>query len=190
MILRNEVFCPICAMKDESIVHIFRDCMFVKHVLQEKRIAGIVLRNNLGQIVGACAYPFNSVQDPVLVEAYACLRAVIYVEELGFDNICVEGDALTILKKLEVQRTNRSRLRWRLKQSQQRSRVERLVFLVNSAWSHFVESLSLRDHLRSSGFGDVEKKERGLIEAWCGAATLERILSDASMRFDTVRKKK
>lgn len=44
----------------------------------QKGIAGIVLRNNLGQIIGACAYPLNSIQDPVTVEAYACLRVVIY----------------------------------------------------------------------------------------------------------------
>ncbi|MBA0580102.1 hypothetical protein Gorai_022334, partial [Gossypium raimondii] len=45
-------------------------------------------------------YPFEHVADPTVVEARACLNAVILLNELGLRE--VEGDSLTIIKKLWV----------------------------------------------------------------------------------------
>ncbi|MBA0552599.1 hypothetical protein Golob_023396, partial [Gossypium lobatum] len=58
--------------------------------------------------MGACAYPIKNIQDPITVGAHACLQAVIFAEEMDFDNLCSEGDELAILKKLKTQKSNRS----------------------------------------------------------------------------------
>lgn len=35
-----------------------------------------------------------------MAEARACLQAITKVEEMGFQDICVEGDAVTVIRKL------------------------------------------------------------------------------------------
>ncbi|MBA0549936.1 hypothetical protein Golob_020929 [Gossypium lobatum] len=50
--------------------------------------------------MAAGTYPFEHVADPTVAEARACLSAVILLNELGFRE--VEGDSLTIIKKLRV----------------------------------------------------------------------------------------
>ncbi|MBA0636042.1 hypothetical protein Godav_028932 [Gossypium davidsonii] len=49
------------------------------------------------------AYNFNSV-----VLARACLQAVILAEDMGFQEVCIEGDALTIIRKLNSVDEDRS----------------------------------------------------------------------------------
>lgn len=48
----------------------------------------------------ACTFPWENIPDPVMAEARACLQAVTMAEEMGFQDIIVEGDALTIIRKL------------------------------------------------------------------------------------------
>ncbi|MBA0577699.1 hypothetical protein Golob_025226 [Gossypium lobatum] len=91
---------------DGDIIKVNFDASYQQQL--PRAIAGIILRNNLRQIMGVCAYPINNIQDPVTAEAHACLQVVIYAEEMGFNNICVEGDALTILKKLQAKEVDRS----------------------------------------------------------------------------------
>ncbi|MBA0839170.1 hypothetical protein Goarm_004931 [Gossypium armourianum] len=38
----------------------------------------------------------------------ACLQAVTMAEEMGFQDICVEGDALTVIRKLNFAEEDRS----------------------------------------------------------------------------------
>ncbi|KAL4336242.1 hypothetical protein GQ457_07G016650 [Hibiscus cannabinus] len=65
-----------------------------------KSVSGVIARNFLGQILGACAYPHLSVADPFVAEAKACEMVVSFAIELGFRQIQVEGDSLSIIKKL------------------------------------------------------------------------------------------
>ncbi|KAH1031841.1 hypothetical protein J1N35_044015 [Gossypium stocksii] len=50
--------------------------------------------------MGACTHQWQNVRESTTAEAWACLQAVTFAEELGFQDICVEGDTLTVVKKL------------------------------------------------------------------------------------------
>lgn len=58
--------------------------------------------------MAACSYPWKNIQDPVMAEARACLQAVTLAEDMGFLDVCIEGDALTIIRKLRARAANRA----------------------------------------------------------------------------------
>ncbi|KAG8490456.1 hypothetical protein CXB51_013622 [Gossypium anomalum] len=51
---------------------------------------------------------FNCVADVTTVEAKACLQAVSVIEELGFRNLTVERDSLTVIKKSQFLEVDKS----------------------------------------------------------------------------------
>lgn len=53
-------------------------------------------------------FPWENIADPVMVEARACLQAITMAEEMGFQDICVEGDTLTIIHKLNSREANKA----------------------------------------------------------------------------------
>lgn len=59
-----------------------------------------IARNEQGEIMGACFYPFCEVADVFVAEARACEKAVLFTLEMGFSRVVIEGDSLTIIKKL------------------------------------------------------------------------------------------
>ncbi|MBA0731726.1 hypothetical protein Golax_023433 [Gossypium laxum] len=83
---------------------------FIKaYVLEEKRaIAGIIIRNHEGLVMGSCAYPLGSTRDLTTAEAKSCLQAIIFGEKMSFRDLVVEGDALTVIKKLRLDSKDRS----------------------------------------------------------------------------------
>ncbi|KAK5812958.1 hypothetical protein PVK06_028404 [Gossypium arboreum] len=58
--------------------------------------------------MGACFYLLGRTGDPTTAEAKVCLQAVIFREEMGFQDLVVEGDTLTIIKKLKLVSVDRS----------------------------------------------------------------------------------
>ncbi|KAK8998033.1 hypothetical protein V6N11_012565 [Hibiscus sabdariffa] len=54
--------------------------------------------------MAACAYPHLSVADPFIAEAKACETVVSFAIDPGFRQIQVEGDSLSIIKKLNSTR--------------------------------------------------------------------------------------
>ncbi|KAK5841945.1 hypothetical protein PVK06_004271 [Gossypium arboreum] len=86
---------------EESVSHTFRDCMFIKSVLQGVEIdvspniqgqswktwcmlssvSGIIFRDNEEYILATCTYPNSFVADATTTKARACLQAVMVVEE-------------------------------------------------------------------------------------------------------------
>lgn len=58
-------------------------------------IAGVILGNHEGFVMGACSYPLGKTGDPTTAEAKAYLQAIIFEEEMGFRDLVVEGDGLT-----------------------------------------------------------------------------------------------
>ncbi|MBA0570249.1 hypothetical protein Golob_003928, partial [Gossypium lobatum] len=54
--------------------------------------------------MGACVYPVNNIRDSTTVEVVVCLQAVTFTEEMGFDDVVIEGDSLTIIKKLNIRK--------------------------------------------------------------------------------------
>ncbi|MBA0746321.1 hypothetical protein Gogos_008854 [Gossypium gossypioides] len=74
----------------------------------KKAVAGIIIRNEAGLVMGSCVYPWDNVSDPTTAEAIACVRAVNFAEDLGFREVGIEGDALTVVKKIRWRKmTNR-----------------------------------------------------------------------------------
>ncbi|KAK5836463.1 hypothetical protein PVK06_012253 [Gossypium arboreum] len=56
----------------------------------------------------SCVYPVKNVRDPTTAKAYACLQGVVFAEEMGFGEVIVEGDSMTIIKKLQSPKNDRS----------------------------------------------------------------------------------
>ncbi|MBA0803183.1 hypothetical protein Gohar_013425, partial [Gossypium harknessii] len=67
---------------------------------QNRSISSIIIRNNEGLVMASCVYPVANVRDLTMIEAWVCFQAVTFIEKLGFRDVCVEGDALTIIRKL------------------------------------------------------------------------------------------
>ncbi|MBA0597609.1 hypothetical protein Gorai_007411, partial [Gossypium raimondii] len=87
---------------------------FCATIYQVTKIAttGILVRINEAFVMVACTYPFEHVADSIVAEPRSCLRVLIFMEELGFQEIVVEGDALTIIEKdLVGQQRPKGRLR-------------------------------------------------------------------------------
>ncbi|MBA0626742.1 hypothetical protein Godav_004347 [Gossypium davidsonii] len=64
--------------------------------------ATVVLgRNNEGKIMGACTFPYEGVVYAFAAEARANERALLFAIEMGFRRILLEGDSLSIIKKLK-----------------------------------------------------------------------------------------
>ena len=55
----------------------------------------------------SCVYPVKNVRDPTTAKAYACLQRVVFVEEMGFGEVIVEGIQWLSLKKYRVEQTKR-----------------------------------------------------------------------------------
>ncbi|XP_016673124.1 uncharacterized protein [Gossypium hirsutum] len=73
--------------------------------------AAVLARNNEGKIMGACTYPYEGVVDAFVTEARAYERALLFEIDLGFRSILLEGDSLSIIKKLKLDSEDRSVLR-------------------------------------------------------------------------------
>ncbi|KAK8587623.1 hypothetical protein V6N12_022108 [Hibiscus sabdariffa] len=61
---------------------------------------GVIARNSQGLIMDACVLHHSAVNDAFIAEARACEAAVNFAIELGFRSIHVEGDSLSVIKKL------------------------------------------------------------------------------------------
>ncbi|OMO77333.1 hypothetical protein CCACVL1_15074 [Corchorus capsularis] len=61
---------------------------------------GVVGRDHNGQVMGSMAGRFEHVLDGFAAEARAALKAIEWSKDMGFKDVILEGDALTIIKKL------------------------------------------------------------------------------------------
>ncbi|KAG8475873.1 hypothetical protein CXB51_032687 [Gossypium anomalum] len=64
--------------------------------------------NEEGLIMGACTYSYVKVANAFVAEARACERALLFVIDMGFMRVLLEGDSLTIIKKLSTVNEDRS----------------------------------------------------------------------------------
>ncbi|KAK8507581.1 hypothetical protein V6N11_074043 [Hibiscus sabdariffa] len=69
---------------------------------------GVIGRNNRGLIMAACSFPHRKVADVFAAEAYACKQALLFAKDLGFPRVIIEGDSLTIIKKINSDSADRS----------------------------------------------------------------------------------
>ncbi|KAK5784761.1 hypothetical protein PVK06_039291 [Gossypium arboreum] len=70
--------------------------------------AAVLARNSDGHCLGAYTYPLDDVVDAFVAEARACERAMVFAAEMGFMRVLLEGDSLTIIKKLNSDGEDRS----------------------------------------------------------------------------------
>ncbi|KAL4384743.1 hypothetical protein GQ457_15G002920 [Hibiscus cannabinus] len=61
--------------------------------------------------MAACILPLSAINDAFIAEAKACEAAVTFAIELGFRSIQVEGDSLTVIKKLSSSSSDKSIIR-------------------------------------------------------------------------------
>ncbi|KAH1032566.1 hypothetical protein J1N35_044740 [Gossypium stocksii] len=74
-------------------------------------IVAVLARDAEGQVMGACTYPLREIADAFIAEARTCERALYFARDMGFSNIILEGDSLTIFKKVKSTNEDRSILR-------------------------------------------------------------------------------
>lgn len=91
---------------ENDTIKINFDASFNQHL--RISCSGIIARNKEGLVMAACTFPWENIADPVMVEARACLQAITMAEEMGFQDICVEGDTLTIIHKLNSREANKA----------------------------------------------------------------------------------
>ncbi|KAH1067121.1 hypothetical protein J1N35_032108 [Gossypium stocksii] len=92
-----------------GVVKINFDASFL--VESNQATIAVLARNADGRILGACTYLIQDVADAFIAEARACERALLFAKDMGFQKLEVEGDSLSIIKKLKENRTDRSILR-------------------------------------------------------------------------------
>ncbi|MBA0634424.1 hypothetical protein Godav_029565 [Gossypium davidsonii] len=73
-----------------------------------KSFLGLIIRNKVCLIMGACTYPYSHVVDAFVAEARACERVIWFARELRFQHIQIEGDSLAIIKKLQLDTSDKS----------------------------------------------------------------------------------
>ncbi|MBA0549559.1 hypothetical protein Golob_020582 [Gossypium lobatum] len=79
--------------------------------------------------MAACTYPWENISNPVMEEARACLQAVTLAKDMRFQDVCIEGDALTIIRKLRSADEDRSCISSLIKEIKGRGcRFRRLSF--------------------------------------------------------------
>ncbi|KAK9030526.1 hypothetical protein V6N11_031951 [Hibiscus sabdariffa] len=90
-------------------VNVFKFNFDAAYDSQGKRtMVGVIGRDNAGNIVASCVAPFSNVADVLVAESLACLQAVRYAKDLGFRRVIFEGDSLTVVKKINEGRLERS----------------------------------------------------------------------------------
>ncbi|KAK5792370.1 hypothetical protein PVK06_033484 [Gossypium arboreum] len=71
----------------------------------------VLARDYEGKIVGAETYLFTDIVDAFVAEVRACERALIFALRMGLRRLIVEGDSLTIMKKLKAKDKDKSILK-------------------------------------------------------------------------------
>ena len=61
---------------------------------------GVVIRNNLGQVIASCSQRLSQAYSSTDVEALAAAKAVSFAAEIGITKAVLEGDSFTIMNAL------------------------------------------------------------------------------------------
>ncbi|KAA3474504.1 reverse transcriptase [Gossypium australe] len=89
-----------------NVIKINFDASF--NQVTKRSISGIIARNKDGLVMAACTCPWDNIPDLTTAEARACLQAIDMAEGMGFHEICVEGDSLTVINKINSEMEDRS----------------------------------------------------------------------------------
>ncbi|XP_039003792.1 uncharacterized protein LOC120130668 [Hibiscus syriacus] len=61
---------------------------------------GVIIRNNEGKIMGACRRFSPRITLPFAAEAQAAVHAMVFVLDLGFKEVIIEGDSRSVVSRL------------------------------------------------------------------------------------------
>ncbi|KAK9004257.1 hypothetical protein V6N11_002063 [Hibiscus sabdariffa] len=81
-----------------SIIKLNFDASF--NSASNSSVSGIVARDSHGFILAACTCPHRGIADAFIAEAVACEKAVSFALDLGFRSVQIEGDSLSVIKKI------------------------------------------------------------------------------------------
>ncbi|MBA0662412.1 hypothetical protein Goklo_006541, partial [Gossypium klotzschianum] len=95
-------------LSESDVIKINFDAFY--HQKLHKSSSGIIARNKEGLVMATCIYPWENVLNPILAKVRACLQVVIFTKELGFRDVCVEENTLTVVKKLKSTEEDRSNI--------------------------------------------------------------------------------
>ncbi|KAL4301987.1 hypothetical protein GQ457_10G016720 [Hibiscus cannabinus] len=82
-----------------NMIKVNFDAAFDSHMLSSS--SGIVFRNHEGFLLVVAVFPHSHIPNPCVAEAQACLDVISLAKDLFFRNIIIEGDSLTVIKKLQ-----------------------------------------------------------------------------------------
>ncbi|KAL4361294.1 hypothetical protein GQ457_04G002860 [Hibiscus cannabinus] len=91
---------------DCGVIKLNFDASFISS--SHSSVSGVVARDSQGLIMAACTYPHTGIADAFVAEAVACERAVMLAIDLGFRSIQIEGDSLSVIKKLNSSAMDKS----------------------------------------------------------------------------------
>ncbi|KAK8606422.1 hypothetical protein V6N13_030705 [Hibiscus sabdariffa] len=77
-------------------------------IATKEAFSGVIARNSHGLIMAACVLHHFAVNDAFIAEVRTCEAAVNFAMELGFRSIHVEGDSLSVIKKLSSSSVDKS----------------------------------------------------------------------------------
>ncbi|XP_050290125.1 uncharacterized protein LOC126728321 [Quercus robur] len=72
--------------------------------------AGVIIRNSLGVVMAGLSACGPSVASSEEAEVLACRKALEFALDLGFQDLVVEGDNITVMRTMVSPRPNRSKL--------------------------------------------------------------------------------
>ncbi|PPD92765.1 hypothetical protein GOBAR_DD10294 [Gossypium barbadense] len=68
----------------------------------------VLARDFEGLVMGACTVSNDDIADAFVAEARACERALYFARDMGFRKVVLEGDSITVIKKLKTNAIDRS----------------------------------------------------------------------------------
>ncbi|KAK5777635.1 uncharacterized protein LOC108481412 [Gossypium arboreum] len=122
---RNEINNKAWRPPNDNRIKVNFDAAFKQN--QNKSVSGIIARNKEGEVMAACTYPGRNIVDPTIAEARACLQAATMAENLGFQEVEVEGDALTVIKKLTLNSEDKSTIRGYIQEIKRKACIFRSI---------------------------------------------------------------
>ncbi|KAL4351980.1 hypothetical protein GQ457_06G022620 [Hibiscus cannabinus] len=89
-----------------SVAKVNFDSTFIRQ--DRAATSGVVARDIKGLVMAACVIPHNNILDAFVAEALACKFAVQIAKDMELFNVIIEGDSLTVVKKLNSTAHDRS----------------------------------------------------------------------------------
>ncbi|KAH1081692.1 hypothetical protein J1N35_021453 [Gossypium stocksii] len=77
---------------------------------EKKSCSGIIVRKPKGVVTESKEQIHTNISSSFAAEAIACLQAVNIGRELGLTHVIIEGDSLTVIKKIQNQNRDRSEI--------------------------------------------------------------------------------